>query len=244
MKKILLLLPLLFAFSKPQTPPTIRLAGDSTMANKPYTPNNPEKGWGQVLPLYVTNGLQVKNYALNGRSSKSFRGEGHWDKLLNELQPGDYVIIQFGHNDESPSKGEDRYSPLDEYEANLIRYVKEVREKNGKPILATSITRRKFEDGKLVYTHDVYPDKVRDVSKEMNVPLLEMEERSRELVSTFGEERSKQLYLHYLPGEYARFPEGKEDDTHLSPTGAFAICDLAVAEIKKNVPELSEYFKD
>lgn len=244
MKSLILFLPVLLVLSKPQTPPTIRLAGDSTMANKPYTPNNPEKGWGQVLPLYVTNGLQVKNYALNGRSSKSFRGEGHWDKLMNELQPGDYVIIQFGHNDESPSKGEDRYSPPDEYKANLVRYVEEVREKDGKPILATSITRRKFVNGKLVYTHDVYPDKVREVSIEMKVPLLEMEERSRELVSTFGEERSKQLYLHYLPGEYARFSEGKDDDTHLSPTGAFAICDLAVEEIKKNVPKLTEYFKD
>ncbi|HPF98224.1 MAG TPA: rhamnogalacturonan acetylesterase, partial [Mangrovimonas sp.] len=79
--------------------------------------------------------------------------------------------------------------------------------------------------------------------KEMNVPLLEMEERTRELVTRFGEDRSKQLFLHYLPGEYARFPEGKNDDTHLSPTGAFAVCDLAVQELKSNVPGLTEYFK-
>lgn len=244
MKYLLLLAPILFAFTKPQVPPTIHLAGDSTMANKAYTPNNPEKGWGQVLPLYVTNGLEIQNYALNGRSSKSFRGEGHWDKLLQNVKPGDYVIIQFGHNDESPNKGEDRYSPPAVYKANLEQYVKDVREKGGKPILATSITRRKFVDGKLVYTHDVYPSKVREVAKEQEVPLLELEERTRTLVSTFGEDRSKQLFLHYLPGEYERFPEGKEDDTHLSPTGAFAVCDLAVAEIKNAVPELAVYFKE
>lgn len=110
--------------------------------------------------------------------------------------------------------------------------------------MATSITRRKFVDGKLVYTHDVYPSKVREVAKEQEVPLLELEERTRTLVSTFGEDRSKQLFLHYLPGEYERFPEGKEDDTHLSPTGAFAVCNLAVAEIKNAVPELAVYFKE
>lgn len=244
MKRLFLLIPLLLAFISSQVPPTIHLAGDSTMANKPYTPNNPEKGWGQVLPLYVTNGLEVINYALNGRSTKSFRSEGHWGELLKNIKPGDYVIIQFGHNDESPSKGEDRYSSPDEYKANLVRFVNEVREKEGKPILATSIMRRKFEEGNLIYSHGVYPDKMREVAKEMGVPLLEMEERTRELVNTFGEERSKQLFLHYLPGEYARFPDGKDDDTHLSPTGAFAVCDLAVSELKKKVPELAQYFKE
>src|SRR5690606_5706494 len=242
MRKLLLLIPLLLTFSIPQHTPTIHLAGDSTMANKPYTPNNPEKGWGQVLPLYM-EGIQVKNYAINGRATKDFRAEGHWDRLLSGVKRGDYVIIQFGHNDESPSKGELRYSTLEQYKANLEQFVLDVREKQGTPILATSITRRKFENGELIYTHGPYPDKVREVAKEMEVPLLEMEENTRELVSTFGEERSKQLFLHYLPGEYAIFPKGEADDTHLSPTGAFAVCDLAVAELKKAVPELQPYFK-
>src|SRR5690606_11391630 len=101
----------------------------------------------------------------------------------------------------------------------------------------------KFENGKLVDTHGVYPNMVREIAKELNVPLLELEERTREMVSVYGEERSKQLFLHFLPGEYERFPEGKVDDTHLSPVGAFAVCDLAVAELKKVVPELSKYFK-
>lgn len=243
MKYLAVFLPLLLTCTTLQQPPTIHLAGDSTMADKVFTPNNPEKGWGQLLPLYVTNGLQIKNYALNGRSSKSFRAEGHWDKLLNNVKPNDYVIIQFGHNDESISKGEERYSTPEDYKANLKRFVNDVHEKQATPILATSIVRRKFENGKLVDTHGIYPIMVRDLARELTVPLLELEERTREMVSIYGEERSKQLFLHFLPGEYERFPEGKIDDTHLSSIGAFAVCDLAVAELKKVVPELSEYFK-
>jgi len=213
------------------------------MADKNFVPNNPEKGWGQVLPLYLKQGMVVRNHALNGRSTKSFRAEGHWDKLVKALKKGDYVIIQFGHNDQSPEKGKDRYSPPAAYRANLQQFVREVRQKGANPILATPISRRKFENDSLVRTHGVYPDLVREVAREMDVPLLELEERSRELILAFGMERSMQLFLHYLPGEYDRFPQGKQDDTHLSPTGAFAICDLAVAELKEKVPGLSGFFR-
>lgn len=243
MKKLWLLFPLILSCTFPQDPPTLHLAGDSTMADKAYVPNNPEKGWGQVLPLYLQEGIGLRNHALNGRSTKSFREEGHWDSLLLAVNKGDYVIIQFGHNDQSPEKGVERYSPPEQYKANLQRFVEEVRSKQAIPILATPISRRKFEGDSLIRTHGSYPDKMREVAKEMEVPLLELEERSRELILTFGEQRSKQLFLHYLPGEYARFPQGKEDNTHLSPTGAFAVCDLAVEELKRELPELMPYFK-
>ncbi|SRR5690606_2282506 len=238
-----LLLPIIISWFLHQDPPTLHLAGDSTMADKTFVPNNPEKGWGQVLPLYLKEGIAVRNHALNGRSTKSFREEGHWDSLLLAVKKGDYVIVQFGHNDQSPEKGVERYSPPEQYKANLRRFVLELRERQAIPILATPISRRKFEGDSLVRTHGVYPDKVREVAGEMMVPLLELEERSRELILTFGEQRSEQLFLHYLPGEYKRFPEGKEDNTHLSPTGAFAICDLAVEELKRELPELLRYFK-
>lgn len=243
MNKLWLLLPFVISWALHQDPPTLHLAGDSTMADKAYVPNNPEKGWGQVLPLYLKGDIELRNHALNGRSTKSFREEGHWDSLLLAVKRGDYVIIQFGHNDQSPEKGEHRYSAPEQYKANLQRFVAEVRDQEAIPILATSISRRKFEGDSLVRTHGVYPDKMREVAREMEVPLLELEERSRELILNFGEQRSKQLFLHFLPGEYARFPEGREDDTHLSPTGAFAVCDLAVEELKMVLPELLPYFK-
>lgn len=240
---LLILFTILMACKGPLAPPTLHLAGDSTMADKAYHPNNPEKGWGQVLPLYLKEGLGVRNYALNGRSTKSFRAEGHWERLLSAVKKGDYVIIQFGHNDQSPEKGADRYSPPQGYRDNLERFVSEVRGKGGLPILATPIPRRKFEGDSLIRTHGIYPKVVRDLAREMEVPLLELEERTRELILAFGEERSKQLYLHVLPGEYARFPQGREDDTHLSATGAFAVCDLAVEELKREVPGLRPYFE-
>ncbi|MCX2680503.1 rhamnogalacturonan acetylesterase [Galbibacter sp. EGI 63066] len=240
---VMALLPLSYC-SQSKSTIVLHLAGDSTMANKPYTPSNPEKGWGQVLSLYVNEGLQIGNHAVNGRSTKSFRDEGRWQQILDVLNPGDYVLIQFGHNDQK-EKSPERYAEANtDYRENLIRFVEEVREKQGNPILATSIVRRKFEDGELKDTHGDYTKVVREVASELDVPLLDLEDRTREMVKTFGEERSKQLYLHYLPGEYERFQQGKEDNTHLSPTGAFKVCDLAVEELKKHVPGLEGYFKE
>ncbi len=224
---------------------TIFLIGDSTMANKPYEVSNPEKGWGQVFSLYFKEGIQVENHALNGRSSKSFRDEGHWDKVYKSIHPGDYVIIEFGHNDQK-EKSPERYAKADtDYRQNLIRYIQETYEKGGKPILATPISRRSFNgQGVLIDTHGRYSEVVREVAEEYNVPLFDMHKETIELLEQFGVEKSKELFLHYRPGDYARFPDGQEDDTHLSPTGAFKVCDLVVQELEKKVPELAIFLKD
>lgn len=228
-----------------QEPIIIYMVGDSTMANKPYNKGNPEKGWGQVFPLYFKEGIKIENHAKNGRSSKSFRDEGLWDIVLEKIKPGHYVIIAFGHNDqkiESP----DRYSaPETDYRKNLERYVLETRDKGAIPVLATPIMRRRFdENGKLYDTHGKYPDVVRSVAKEMNVPLLDLHKKTEALLTAYGEERSKWLFLHIQPGEYGAMPNGKEDDTHLSAIGAFQVCDLAIEEIKLTMPEWVPYLKD
>lgn len=240
----LLILPLI-AFIPADDKITIFMIGDSTMADKPYENGNPEKGWGQVLPLYFKDGIIIENHAKNGRSSKSFRGEGLWKVVEESIQPGDYVIIQFGHNDQK-EKSSDRYSaPETEYRQNLLRYIKEIRDKEGHPILATPIMRRRFDDdGKFYDTHGRYPEVVREVAQQEKVPLLDLHMKTRELIIAFGEERSKELFLHMPPGEYESFPEGKNDDTHLSPYGAFRICDLAIEEVKREVPEWIPFLKD
>jgi len=224
---------------------TLFLIGDSTVADKPYSNGNPEKGWGQVFPLYFKPGIKVENHAVNGRSTKSFRDEGRWDVVLNRLQPGDYVIIEFGHNDQK-SHDTTRYAAAEtDYRKNLIRCIDEAREHGGIPILATPIVRRRFdESGQFYDTHGLYPGVVREVAKLKNVPLLDLHVLTQQLLIKYGEERSKLLFLHILPGEYESLPGGREDDTHLSGVGAFVICDLVKSELSKGVPELSLYFKE
>lgn len=219
------------------------LVGDSTVADKPYANGNPEKGWGQVFPLYVQEGLKIENHAVNGRSTKSFRDEGRWDTVLKRLKKGDYVLIEFGHND---AKSEDpkRYAAPDtDYRQNLERCIAETRAKGAVPVLATPIVRRKFENGQLVDTHGRYPAVVREVAARHNVPLLDLEKQTRELVSRYGEEKSKALFLHISPAEYESLPQGRADDTHLSAYGAFRVADQVVEEIRTNLPGLVKFLK-
>ncbi|MCH7408404.1 rhamnogalacturonan acetylesterase [Belliella sp. DSM 111904] len=224
---------------------TLFLIGDSTLADKPYTGSNPEKGWGQVLPLYFKEGIVVENHAVNGRSTRSFRDEGRWDLVMAKVQKDDYVLIEFGHNDQKVNSP-DRYAEANtDFRNNLIRYVEEIREKGALPILATPISRRSFdENGKLTDTHGRYTEVVREVSETFDVPLLDLHQKTVELLEQFGMEKSKELFLHYRPGDYEQFPDGIEDNTHLSPTGAFKVADLAVQEMKKHVPEISNYLKE
>jgi lysophospholipase L1-like esterase len=136
---------------------TIFMIGDSTMADKPLIPENPERGWGQLLDSYFLPHVVIENHAANGRSSKSFRDEGRWKSVLDRMHHGDWVIIQFGHNDEKSD--ETRHTdPFTTYTKNLKRYVNEAREKGGLPILATPVARRNFDDsGYLQQTHGDYP---------------------------------------------------------------------------------------
>ncbi len=223
---------------------TVFLVGDSTMADKPYAGSNPEKGWGQVFPLYFSEGIRFENHAMNGRSTKSFRAEGRWDTVMERLKAGDYVIIEFGHNDQKINS-EDRYAFADStYRDNLTRFVEEVRAKGGKPVLATPISRRSFDDhGVLTDTHGRYSEVVREVAEQLEVPLFDLHAKTVEVIEQFGMEKSKELFLHYKPGDYDKFPKGTEDNTHLSPTGAFKVADLAVEELRRELPELVRFLK-
>jgi lysophospholipase L1-like esterase len=223
---------------------TIFMIGNSTMADKPYKDGNPEKGWGQIFPLYFMDSVKVKNYALNGRSTKSFIDEGRWKIVLEEIKPGDYVIIQFGHNDEKKDDPKRYTDPHTDFKNNLTRFVTDTRSKDGIPVLATPIVRRKFDSkGNFYNTHGDYPEVVREVAKELNVPLLDLQKGTEKLLKEFGEEKSKCLYLYIEPFEYKSLPNGKTDDTHLSAYGAFKVCDLAAEEIRASVKELARWLK-
>lgn len=223
---------------------TIFTIGDSTCANKSLSNGNLERGWGQALSSYFDSRyVVVDNHAVNGRSTLSFRNEGRWDVVLERIKPGDYVLIQFGHNDQKPNA--DRHTdPGTTYNDQLKQYVKETREKGGHPVLLTSIIRRKFdEQGQLVDTHGDYIQAVRDVAAELGVPLIDHNKSSHELVQNMGPDASKRLFMWVDKGTNPAAPSGKQDDTHLRAAGARAMAKLVVEALASQCEELAPHVR-
>ncbi|MBM1105841.1 rhamnogalacturonan acetylesterase [Aurantibacter crassamenti] len=211
---------------------TIYCIGDSTMSDKENPEINPEHGWAQVLPQFFTDEVSVDNRAVNGRSTKSFITEKKWDSVYSILKPQDYVFIQFGHNDQKVKDSSRYTNPHTTYRHNLIRFVNETRQKGATPILFSSIVRRNFnEHGTLIDTHGAYPLEARLVALEMEVPFIDLQYLTEVLETSYGPYESKKLHLHFKPGEHQYYPDGKEDNTHLSKEGALAISDLVIKEI-------------
>lgn len=230
---VLFLLLLLASIAVGQEPITIYLAGDSTMAEK-QPDKRPETGWGEALQKHFPiKKVRIENHAQNGRSTKSFIAEGRWQVIVDKLKRGDYVFIQFGHNDESKDKG-DRYTPPAEFRQNLIRFITEVRAKKAIPVLLTPVMRRRFDnDGKFFDTHGEYPDLVRAVATEQKVALIDMHRKSEKVITQYGVEGSRKLFLQLKPGENPNYPKGVEDNTHFSPLGAGIMAGLAVEGIRE-----------
>lgn len=231
------------AFEIPQPTVHIFMIGDSTMADKPLA-GNPERGWGQLFPQYFSNGVTIKNHAVNGRSTKSFIKEGRWDSVLKYLQKDDWVFIQFGHNDQKIEDSTRYAAPQGAYHDNLVKFVKEARAKGANPILVTPVMRRKFDEkGKFVDQHGQYPDVVRAIAKEMNVPLIDLHQSSQALIESQGVEGSKKLFLWMDAKHFAAAPDGKKDDTHFSEYGAAQMASLVCAELKTKNIGLAKYLK-
>lgn len=272
--KITLLLGLLFvltAFTPAKRNITIFTIGDSTMANKKLEGGNPERGWGQMLSRYFTDDITIDNHAVNGRSSKSFINEGRWDAVLSKIQKGDYVFIQFGHNDEKddPNRHTD---PGTTFDANLKKFVEDTRAKGGIPVLFNSIVRRNFgkadgnavanaikqddirngidpkapkdsiEEGEtLIDTHGAYLISPKNVAKELNVTFIDLNSLTHKLVEGMGPQKSKELYLWVEPKTVPALPNGREDNTHLNVHGASVIAEMAVKAVTEAIPELQQY---
>ncbi|KAF2079897.1 rhamnogalacturonan acetylesterase [Flavobacterium sharifuzzamanii] len=232
MKKYIILVFLITTVSFAQKT-TLYCIGDSTMANKKDPDKNPEHGWAQVLQPFFKDDIVVVNKAVNGRSTKSFIAEKRWDSIYQKLKKGDYVFIEFGHNDEKIEDSTRYTNPHTAYRYNLIRFVLESREKGAIPILLTSIARRNFnEKGALVPTHGDYPLETRLVAQEYNVPFIDLEYYTEILEQSYGPEKSKQLHLHFKAGENAYYDKDKADDTHLSLLGAKSIAKIVIDQIK------------
>lgn len=226
--KILLLLILISGTVRAKDPITIFLAGDSTMAQK-LPEKRPETGWGEALQKFFNEDkVRVENHAQNGRSTRTFITENRWQAIIDRLKKGDYVFIQFGHNDESKEKV-DRYTPPEDYRRNLIKFISEVRKKRATPVLLTPVMRRRFDkEGAFFDTHGEYPDIVRAVAAENKVALIDMHRQSETVIKRYGAEASKKMFLQLAPGENSNYPQGIEDNTHFSPLGAGIIASLVV----------------
>lgn len=232
MKKYILLTLFITTFCFAQKT-TVYCIGDSTMANKKDPEHNPEHGWAQVLQPFFSDNVVIVNKAANGRSTKSFINEKRWDSIYKKLKKGDYVLIEFGHNDEKIEDSARYTNPHTSYRYNLIRFVQESREKGAIPILLTSIARRNFnEKGVLVPTHGDYPLETRLVAQEYKVPFIDLEYYTELLEQSYGPEKSKQLHLHFKAGENPFYDKDKADDTHLSLLGAKSIAAIVIDQIK------------
>ena len=213
---------------------TIHLTGDSTMADKDIKGGtNPERGWGMMFPNFLDEGVDVVNYAKNGRSTKSFIDEGLWDKVLGNLKEGDYVFIQFGHNDSKQSDSVRYAAPWGAYKANLEKFVLQTREKGGKPVLLTPVARRWFKEGGLDRNcHGDYPIVMKKVAEELNVPLLDMTRVTLDWLEGLGDEGSRPYYM---------ISTGKSDNTHTVARGARKLAEMTCTEIRKSLPEIAEH---
>ena len=227
----------LTGFTQLQDPITIYMIGDSTMSIKEKSAY-PETGWGMPFAIFWDKTVTVDNHAQNGRSTKTFINEGLWKPVAAGMKKGDYLFIQFGHNDEVNTKAS--YATPDEFRSNLTRFVTEAKNREVNPVLITPVTRRNFDAaGKVVDTHVVYAQIVRDVAAKNNVPLIDLDSLSMQLLQTLGPDQSNLLFNHLLPGENPNYPEGKEDNTHFSELGARKMAELVLAHIRIIQPELA-----
>ena len=214
------------------------------------------------------NVIVVDNHAVNGRSSKSFMDEGRWDKVLEKIKPGDYVIIQFGHNDEKaqPNRHTD---PGSTFDYNLAKYVRETREHGGIPVLMNAVVRRNFlvqapavaddemlrnttfadgsrmvEGDSLIDTHGLYRVAPRDVARRMNCHFIDANKITHDLEQGLGREGSKKLHMWFLPGTEPTEPEGKQDNTHYNVYGAQVVAKLLADALCEEIPLLKAYRTD
>jgi len=220
----------LISFVPPAKKITIYLIGDSTLAIK-QTKAYPETGWGMPFVHFFDQQVSIENRAQNGRSTKTFVSENRWQAVMDSLKKGDYVFIQFGHNDEVIQKA--TYTPIEAYEAYLLKFIVETRSKQAFPVLLTPVSRRQFDaSGKVRETHPGYSNSVRSIAQQQKVPLIDADQKSMALYQKLGPEGSKLLFNHLEPGVNPNYPDGKIDNTHFNELGAREIAQIVLQEIR------------
>ena len=217
--------------AKPRTKPVIFVVGDSTSSAYQQS-ERPRAGWGQALPLLLGPQATVFDYAWSGASSKSFADAGLLDRVLGLMKPGDYLLISFGHNDEKVADPARGTLPESTYKEYLGRYIDGAKARGGKPVLVTSVERRRFDSfGNAQDSHGAYPQAVRELAAATGTPLVDLTASSKELWQQLGPDGTKKQFLFLAPGEYPQYPQGSEDNTHFQAAGALSVARLCGTRI-------------
>lgn len=220
----------------------IYLVGDSTMCL--YDKSRfPQEGWGMPIANFFDSNVEIENHAKGGRSTKSFLDENRWQPIVDSLKTGDFVLIQFGHNDSANSKDHpNRYASPEDYKKYMGKYINETKAKGAAIILITPVTQRKYgSNGELIKSHKEYCDAVIELGTEYHVPVIDLNTKSHELVEQMGTEFSRNLYMVFKPNELPRFPNGFNDNTHFSEFGARKMAELVLQEIREQNLDLVNY---
>ena len=226
-----------------RTKPVIFVVGDSTSSAYQHS-ERPRAGWGQALPLLLGPQADVFDYAWSGASSKSFADAGLLDEVVALLQPGDYLLISFGHNDEKvedPARGTDPQTTFKEY---LQKYIDGAAGRGTKAVLVTPVERRRFSAlGVAQDSHGAYPQAVRELAAATGTPLVDLTASSKDLWQKLGAEGTKSHFLYASPGQYPQYPQGVTDNTHFQAEGALAVARLVASELRTQQTLPAGYFQ-
>ena len=243
MKRTLTLLAALLVTLAASAQITLFVCGDSTAATKDITKSSPERGWGHMLqPFFDPAEVVVENHAVNGRSTKSFVTLGHWQKVEERMKPGDYVFIEFGHNDTKESDTT-RFTTPEQYGKNLLRYIEIIRSKGATPVLLTQVCRRWWKQGELADSHGEYLKECHRVAKESGVLFIDAEKLTRDWLTPLGDEGSQKYFMNLPAGKYPSHPEGKNDNTHFTVPGARIVARMICQEIERVIPTLGKHIR-
>lgn len=218
---------------------TVFLCGNSTVVDQD---NEPWASWGQMIPYFFDTNVCIANYAESGESANTFIAAGRLKKTLSQMKKGDYLFMEFGHNDQKqkgPGKGA-YYS----FMTSLKTFIDEARLRGAHPVLVTPTQRRSFgPDGHIRDTHEDYPEAMRWLAEKENVPLIDLNEMTRTLYEAMGVEPSKRAFVHYPAGSYPGQTQDFADNTHFNPYGAYEIARCIVEGLKTQVPDLARHLK-
>lgn len=221
----------------PAQTPVLFLAGNSTVVDQE---KEPWAAWGQMIPRFFKPDIVVANFAESGETLKSFERERRLEKVMSLMKPGDYLFIEFAHNDQKP--GSAHVEPFTTYKDAVKSFILQARAHGGIPVLVTSMHRRRFDsEGHIINTLDNYPEAMRQIALEEQVPLIDLNVMSKKFYEALGEEASKKVFVHYPPHTYPGQEQALADDTHFSNYGAYQLARCVVEGIRHNIPSLAKH---